>query len=189
MVHATIVGRFFSGEQVKYPKGVYWGGYGHMGCCSLLMIQQVLAVDPHDRGDLDYRASADQPNITKAGCGYTDLLPLRVFDELLLAQRQADSGQRAWAFDDPQRVAIDALAHSLEVDQISIKGLTTTRQSPRRIVYQWKPPRRRGKTYMVVVSRPYWLSFYSHDRNKVAWGAIAAYESSCEKDNSVTLIK
>ncbi len=31
IVHATLVGRFFSGRRIKYPKGSSWGGYGHMG--------------------------------------------------------------------------------------------------------------------------------------------------------------
>lgn len=26
-----------------------WGGYGHLGCCSLLAIQQVLSVEPQQR--------------------------------------------------------------------------------------------------------------------------------------------
>src|SRR5262245_27953409 len=69
-LHATIVGRFFSGKQIQYPKGVSWGGYGHMGCCSLLAIQQVISVDSQDRDDLDYRASPDQPDMTKTGCGF-----------------------------------------------------------------------------------------------------------------------
>jgi hypothetical protein len=46
----------------------------------------------------------------------------------------------------------------------------------------------RRATYMVVVSRPYELSFYAK-ANRVAWVAIAAYRSSCGKDNSVTRIK
>jgi len=59
VVHATIVGRFFAGHQ---ERDVWGRGYGHMGCCSLLAIQQVLSVDPQSREDLDYRASADQPS-------------------------------------------------------------------------------------------------------------------------------
>jgi hypothetical protein len=39
IVHATFVGRFFSGRLIKYPKATFWGGYGHMGCCTLLAIQ------------------------------------------------------------------------------------------------------------------------------------------------------
>jgi hypothetical protein len=85
IVRATAVGRFFAGRQVHYPKTTFWGGYGHMGCCSLLAIQEIKS--------------------------------------------------------------------------------------------------------MVVVSRPYWLSSYSHDPTRVAWVVAAAYVSSCGKNNSVTRIK
>jgi len=42
---ATIIGRFFAGRKQQLPGGEFWGGYGHLGCCSLMVIQQVLAVD------------------------------------------------------------------------------------------------------------------------------------------------
>lgn len=42
----TIIGRYFSGEQIDYPAGVSWGGYGHLGGFTLLVIQQVIAVNP-----------------------------------------------------------------------------------------------------------------------------------------------
>lgn len=44
-VHATLLGRFFSGRQLRYPKGV-WGGYGHMGGFSLLVVEQVRSSQP-----------------------------------------------------------------------------------------------------------------------------------------------
>ena len=189
VVHATIVGRFFSGEQVKSPDGVSWGGYGHMGCCSLLAIQQVVSVDPQDRDDLDYGASHDQPKITKAGCGYSDLLPLeQPFDDLIKAQQNAETGQREWAFSDPQRVASDALARLLNIDEQAITGMIQTRKAQGRLVYQWRPKAERV-SYMVVVSRPYLLSFYAKDAKRVAWAVTAAYKSSCGKGNSVTRIR
>jgi hypothetical protein len=40
-VKATVVGVFFSGEQRHLKDKTIWGGYGHLGCCSLLAIQQV----------------------------------------------------------------------------------------------------------------------------------------------------
>jgi hypothetical protein len=40
-----LIGRFFAGIKQQTPKGEFWGGYGHFGCCSLLVIQQVLTVD------------------------------------------------------------------------------------------------------------------------------------------------
>jgi hypothetical protein len=43
---AKLRGHFFAGKKQPTPDGrEYWGGYGHLGCCSLLVIQQVLAVD------------------------------------------------------------------------------------------------------------------------------------------------
>jgi hypothetical protein len=38
----TLIGRYFSGRKLVQPWGTFWEGYGHMGCCSLLVIQQVL---------------------------------------------------------------------------------------------------------------------------------------------------
>jgi len=42
-VHATVRGRIFYDPQ-QMGKAVM-GGYGHMGCCMLLAIEQVLSVD------------------------------------------------------------------------------------------------------------------------------------------------
>jgi hypothetical protein len=85
MAHATFVGRFFSGQQISYPNGTRWGGYGHMGCCTLLVIQQVLLVDSHDRGDLDYAAFADTPDVDKLKCGYRELTPIQPYPDMLEA--------------------------------------------------------------------------------------------------------
>ena len=123
IVHATVVGRFFAGKQIHYPKATFWGGYGHMGCCSLLAIQEIKSVSSQDRDDLDYGASADQPDIDKTGCGYRDLTPIQPASDLMHAQQEADIGQRDWVFDDPQRVASEALARFAKIDQPSIAGL------------------------------------------------------------------
>jgi len=45
-LRATLIGRFFSGTLQQLPAGEFWGGYGHFGCCSLLVIQQVRTVKP-----------------------------------------------------------------------------------------------------------------------------------------------
>ena len=183
IMHATIVGRFYSGERVSYPGGVFWSGYGHMGCCMLLMIQQVLAVDPHDRNDLDYRSSPDQPDIKKVGCGYKDLISDETFGDVIKAQREAELSPRGWAFDNPLRVATEILAQETKIDSGLIKGIRQGRQSQGRIIFHWKP----GKTnvsYMVVVSRPYVLSFYARDPKRVPWVPIAAYRIGCGKDLS-----
>jgi hypothetical protein len=188
MVHATLMGRFFSGRQIHYPKVTFWGGYGHMGCCSLLAIQEIKSVSPQDRDDLDYGASPDQPDVDKTGCGYRELTPIEPMEDLIKAQQQADLGERHWVFDDPLHVATDALVRFAHVDEPSIARLKQTRKAEGRLVYEWRP-NKKAETYMVVVSRPYWLSFYARDPKRVAWVVAAAYQSSCGKNNSVTRIK
>jgi hypothetical protein len=185
VVHATIVGTFFAGKPVTYPTGTFWGGYGHMGCCSLLAIQQVKSVDQQDRADLDYGASADQPKINKAGCGYKFLTDIEPDNDIIQFQKRADSGEREWSFGDPHRVASEGLARLLKIEEKSIAGIKETRRSQGRVVYQWRPTPN-GKSYMVVVSRPFLLSYYAKDAKRVAWVIRAAYESSCGPGNSVT---
>lgn len=188
VVHATLIGRFFAGRKIKYPKETRWGGYGHMGCCSLLAIQEVKSVDPENRDDLDYGASADQPDIDKTGCGYRFLTPIQPTSDLIKAQQDADLGTNDWVFDDPRRVASSALARCSRTEESSIEGLRETRKAQGRYVYEWTPAGK-AETYMVVVSRPYLLSFYARDPKRVAWVVSAAYLSSCGKNNSVTRIK
>lgn len=187
IVHATLVGRFFAGQQMHYPKGISWGGYGHMGCCSLFAIQEIKSVSPQDRDDLDYGASPDQPDIGKTGCGYR-FLTLQPEGDLIKAQQEAELDQQDWVFDDPQHVASDAIARLVNIDAKSIIRLNEKRKVQGRIVYEWRPTGK-AETYMVVVSRPYWLSFYAHDPKRVVWVVVVAYVSSCGKNNAVTRIR
>jgi hypothetical protein len=190
IVHATLVGKFFSGRQIKYPKGTFWGGYGHMGCCSLMAIQEIRSVDGQDRDELDYGASADHPDIDKTGCGYRFLTPIDATSDSIKAQQEADSGRKNWVFDDPQHVASDALARLAHVEEQSISGMKEKQKAQGRYVYEWSPSGKAGaEAYMVVVSRPYVVSFYAHDPKRVAWVVAAAYVSSCGQNNSVTRIK
>lgn len=188
IVHATVVGRYFAGERIQYFRGNPWGGYGHMGCCTLLAIQEVKSADTQNRPDLDYGASADQPDIEKTGCGYRDLLPIDPTSVFMQWQKEADAGEHDWAFNDPQRVASEAIGKLANLDEASLKAMKRKRVSQGREVYELKPAARK-LSYMIVVSRPYWLSFYSHDPNRVAWVALAAYESSCGGKNAVKRIR
>jgi hypothetical protein len=178
VVRATIVGRFFAGERTAGTKVDTWGGYGHLGCCSLLAIQRVGSVDPHDRTDLDYRASVDEPKLSGVGCSYGSLLRDGAFPELLAQQRDADAGNQPWRFRDPRRVAIDALVRLLRVDEAHIRPLRLVRQAQGRRIFKFKPGRG-DHTYMVVVSRPYWVSHYATDSRQVAWTVIGVFESLC----------
>jgi hypothetical protein len=181
VVHATLHGRFFAGQGTRFPNNKsVWRGYGHMGCCSLFVVQAVISVAPHDRKDLDYRASPDQPDIDKTGCGFQDLVPPWPYSNWVEAQHKADLQQNDVFFANPRQVAADALTRLAKIDEKTAAMIRQTHQSQGRIVYDLKT--NKGKvTYMIVVSRPYLLSFYAKDPKKIAWVVIAAYKSSCDE--------
>jgi hypothetical protein len=170
VLHATITGRFFAGQKQSFRNGA-WGGYGHMGCCSLLAIQEIKSVSPQVRDDLDYSASPDEPN-----WNWMFISPIFPGESVVEDQRQADLGVRAWAFKNPRRVASEAIKGLAKIEEPGDLKLQATQQNSARIDYEWRLTRK-SRRYMVVVSRPYFLSFYAQDPQKVAWVVVTAYAS------------
>lgn len=179
-VHLTAVGTFFSGEKRTQNGQTVWGGAGHLGCCSLFVIQQVESFDPHIRKDLDYSAEAGW--YEKEGCKFGSLrdqmhVSVSSPDEGTIRaiedQKRADHGEAVWVLTDPDRVAEDSLKSVYPGESPVLRIVRKT--SPRR-VYRWK----RGKSHVVVVvTRPYWLSSYSTSRS-VAWVTTMIKEAACE---------
>jgi hypothetical protein len=167
VVRATIAGRFFAAHGDR--------GYGHFGCCNLLAIERVVAVEPQDNSTLDLRASPDQPDIAELA-SIRFLVPDGIETKLISAQHKAEVSKLEWPFADPARVATEGIAGYLGIDGASVTGIRPVKSTQGRIIYEWRP---KGKNawYMVVVSRPYWMSFYSRDPKRVAWAVIAAYEA------------
>lgn len=177
IIHATIVGRYFSGkkrEDQDDPDNTAWRGYGHMGCCTLLAIEKIAGVDPHDRKDVDYLASYDFPELSKLD-SYEIVTPNESPKDFIAAQQKADSGQREWSFNNPLRAASEALASITKVNEKSIKGISQIRQSQGIIVYHWRN-RSSKASYLIIVSRPYWLSYFAKDSKRVAWVAVTVYQ-------------
>jgi len=178
LVRSTLIGRFFSGTLEEFPTGKIWVGYGHFGMHSLLALHQVLSVEPQDREDLDYSFDPGDGYIGNK-CDYEILTEHEIGGVSVEAQKRAEQVEtRGWAFDDPSRVASNALAGFLHLDERSITGLKQTRKAQGRFVYEWRNETK-GTKYRIVVSRPYWLSFYAKDPGKVAWVVLAAYEYKC----------
>lgn len=173
--HATLIGTFFAGQQMQTATERYWGGYGYMGCCSLLVVQEVKDADTQWRADLDYGESNEKLDLPDPDCTLRMLLPDEQNAALIQAQREADNGGRDWAFTDPARVAADTLSH-LSKKKTEAADLKLARDAPARKTYQRTD---KTRTYTVVLSRPYWLSFYARDSRQVAWVPVAAYETSC----------
>jgi len=170
VVHATFVGHFFAGTKQPF-RHLDWGGYGHMGCCTLFAIQEILSVSPQDRSDLDYGASPDEPR-----WWWRLLTPMFPGNSVVEDQRQADLGPRAWAFNDPKRVASEAIRALAKIGGPEPLKLKATIRYPGRIDFEWHKKGTKSR-YMVVVSRPYYLSFFAQDPKMVAWVVIVAYES------------
>jgi len=135
VVRAKILGRFFQGKGQSAPAGSsnLGGGYGHMGCCSLLAIQEVESVDPQDRDDLDYGASPPMPT-----WDYRFLSPIEPGASVVEDQKQADLGLRAWAFDDPERVASEAIVGFTKVKAAGPLRLKVAQRLPGRIICEWR---------------------------------------------------
>jgi hypothetical protein len=138
ILRSTVIGRFFSGTLEEFPGGKIWVGYGHFGMHSLLVLQQVLWAEPPDRDDLDYRVHPDSGYIGN-GCDYEVLTPRETGSISLETQKRTEQDEtRVWAFDDPRRVASDALAGFLKFDEKSITGLKQSRKAQGRFVYEWR---------------------------------------------------
>lgn len=76
-VRATLTGAFFAGEQTIGANGQRsLSGYGHLGCCSLLVITQVSHVVSSPRANLDVSG-------TVFGSNGTVLAGFEVFDDVL----------------------------------------------------------------------------------------------------------
>jgi hypothetical protein len=62
-VTATLTGTFFSGEETKNAqRGTSYMGYGHLGCCSLLVVTQVAEVESVPSADLQLRGTVTGPD-------------------------------------------------------------------------------------------------------------------------------
>ncbi len=178
-VRGTVAGRFFSGEKARVDTTTLWRGFGHMGCCSLLVIQRVESFDPHTRTDVDYAADAGW--YEDEGCKWSSEQDRRrvsvdnwngASEQGIAEQRRADGGQ-TWLFSDPERVATESLK-TLYPGQSP--ALHLVKQTTAQRVFRW----RNGKTsVVVVVARPYWLSFYASS-SSVAWVSTIIKEAECE---------
>jgi len=76
-VTATLTGMFFAGEESRAAKGtVAFFGYGHLGCCALLVITQVSDVESFPPANLNLRG-------VLIGVGGKPMEGFTVFDDVL----------------------------------------------------------------------------------------------------------
>jgi hypothetical protein len=138
----------------------------------------VESFEPHTRSDLDYTSEAGW--YEKEGCKYGTLryekhvsiaYPKGIAQQVIEEQRKADTGEAAWAFNDPQRVAVE----SLKPFYPEVPILKRVKNTSARQVFWWKKGNHR---IVVVVTRPYWLSFYASS-DAVAWVSTTIKKAGC----------
>jgi hypothetical protein len=142
------------------------------------MIQKVESFAPHSRRDLDYTAEAGW--YEQGGCktrvgstvGPRRYISLQEPDstaDAIHEQALADQGARPWAFSDPLQVAQESLRpfYGEQLPTLHLKRKTPVRQVFRLDLGT--------KCIAVVVTKPYWLSFYAKS-DSVAWVATAINE-------------
>lgn len=178
-VRGTFVGRFFAGEKQNYGGPTFWGGYGHLSCCSLFAIERVEAFEPHTAQDVDYTAEGgwNEPEGCKnASVGYPRHVSITYnaaeARQVIEEQRRADSGERRWAYSDPHRVVVESIGSIYKQDKPVLKQLKTTHT---RVVFRWKYG---NKSIVFVATRPYWLSFYSKTGSPI-WVSTTIKEATC----------
>jgi len=177
-VRATLVGTFFSGNKESRDELTYWSGYGHLGCCSLFVIQSIEFFEPHSRTDLDYTAESGW--YETEGCKARSVENLRSVlvnhwrdeSQKAIAEQKEAELSRPWAFTDPQRVAIESLKPLFPSEAPVLRKVKSTAA---RNVYRWRKGKR---SVVVVVTRPYWLSHYAASPS-VAWIATMIKEAQC----------
>ena len=177
MVRATVVGRFFAGAEGVLRDGrSVWGGYGADAAYSLLTIQQVVSVDPQTRTDLDYRQVVDLTDLRQKRCWVSGETRVSTSKDSLAAQKQAEQPGSEWLFEDPLRVAGESLPKYVSRKPEDFK---IYRQEGSRVLFQL-PANRAHVGFLILVSRPYWLSFYAKDPARVAWVTTGMWQLHCQ---------
>jgi tetratricopeptide (TPR) repeat protein len=182
VARVTAVGTLLAKSEGKtaIERATGGGGYGHFGCCSMFVIERVESFDAHARTDLDYSASAGFYD--QGGCKWRSLR-WELEDAFgsgsttargIREQIDAEAGDRAWAFADPHRVALEA---ARTVHGSPAKSLKLVKKSSSRHVFEWDHDH---QITTVVVTRPYWLSYFAR-ASDVVWVVTAMNTADCHK--------
>jgi len=181
-VRVTLLGTFFSGRKQTVGNRTFWGGAGHLGCCSLFVVERVISFEPHTRKDVDYTAASGW--YENEGCKWRSMKYIKHVSmadpesakEAIAEQAAADTGSRSFAFSDPRQVAVESWT-SLYKDPVPVftnEGSTNLQKVFR--------TREKNRAVVIVVTRPYWLSFFSKG-DTVAWISTTVKEADCQQKN------
>jgi len=138
-----------------------------------LAIEQVKEANFEDRAGLDsYGVPVPLiPGFKADPNAFRFLTPEDISKYDIESQMKAEKESWSWTFDDPRRGALDLIQEDLHGKAVDPSRLREVHKRIGAVEYELKLAET-GKKYTVNISRPYWLSFYAHDPNRVAWVVI-----------------
>lgn len=181
MLHAIVVGKYFPGKPTKTASGeTVLSGYGRMGCCSLLIIEEVGTVGPDLEEPVDFSpvSKISQKTLAK-GCTIAELqVPPREDEDQLERKSLEDEFKY---LHDPKQVAARAISVQEEIGAGDIeKHLQTESATQSLASYTWTSTSTDAATsYRIVVNKPYWLLQTAVSGDAVIWVPKQIVKTDC----------
>jgi hypothetical protein len=187
MLHATLIGKYFAGKPTPTVTGVIRAGYGRLGCCSLLIIEEVGTVEPDIEEPVDFSpVSKVGPKTLAKGCTIVELtVPPREDEDQLERKSLKDEYQY---LHDPKKVAARAISVQDPTSAEDIeKQLQTDSPTSSLASYTWASTSADATTsYHIVVNRPYWLLGTAISGDAVIWVPKSITKTECTNAHAPT---
>ena len=178
MLRATLIGKYFAGKPTKTVGGEVRTGYGHLGCCSLLVIEEVGTVTDGLEGTVDFSPVPAAPlRALRKGCTVMELMvPPHEDEEQLLLKSLEDEYQY---LHDPKLVAARAIAvqTDLTADEAE-KRLQTESAGLTLAIYTWTSDDG-ARSYRITVNKPYWLLQTVGNGDSIIWAPKQIVRNDC----------
>jgi len=175
MLHATLIGKYFAGKPTTIAGGeTVRAGYGRLGCCSLLVIEEVVSVGPELEEPVDFSPVAKMSARALAkGCTIAELqLSPREDEDQLERNSLKDEYQY---LHDPKKVAARAVAVQ---EQRSPED--SAEDIARRLQTDWTT--QSLASYHIVVNKPYWLLETAISGDAVIWVPKQMLKTECKPE-------
>jgi hypothetical protein len=179
MLRATLVGKYFSGKPTNTVNGgVLRSGYGRMGCCSLLVIQEVAKVEGGLEEPVDFSPlSGVSPRNLAKGCSILELQVPPLEDEDQLERKSLE--EEYSYLHDPKHVAARAVAVAQQIDPAEAEKQLQTESTGQTVAaYTWTSADG-ARSYHVVVNKPYGLLATAVSGEAVIWAPKQFTRTDC----------
>jgi hypothetical protein len=184
MLRATLIGKYFPGKPTKTVTGEEMrSGYGRVGCCSLLMIQEVVKVDSGLEEPVDFSPVSNiAPRMLRKGCTVTNV-PLAPHEDEDQLERKSLEDEYQYLHD-PKKVAARAVAVQAGLDADEVERHLQSESATQSVAsYLWNSIDG-TLSFHVVVNKPYWLLQTAASGDAVVWAPKQMSKAECAADTN-----